>query len=128
MKNTFSLNQHDFKKQRTKFKKYTIKNNQPDSDGIFEVSAYFGKREVGSAVFIHFGDIIKPLDEEESRSFSISQGAFVHLNYRRQGVATAMYLHAEKVTGLNLIPAQDQTFDAKELWAQNQRPFGKKLK
>ncbi len=50
----------------------------------------------------------------------------VHVNppYRRQGLATAMYVWAEKLTGRKFAPSQKQSHYAVALWSQPSRPFG----
>lgn len=46
--------------------------------------------------------------------------------HRRKGIASAVYKKVQKDTGLKIIPFQDeQTEDAKALWSQPNRPFGK---
>jgi L-amino acid N-acyltransferase YncA len=45
--------------------------------------------------------------------------------YHRQGLATAMYVYAERQTGYTVIPSTEQTPAGKSLWAQPDRPFGK---
>jgi GNAT superfamily N-acetyltransferase len=52
-------------------------------------------------------------------------GIQVHPDHRRNGLATAMYTHAEKVTGKKMKPSDAQSEDAQALWAQPNRPFGK---
>jgi GNAT superfamily N-acetyltransferase len=51
----------------------------------------------------------------------------VHPNHRRQGIASAMYAHAQKITGLPVMPSSAQSQDAEALWAGNQSnpQFGK---
>lgn len=40
-------------------------------------------------------------------------------DFRRQGIASAMYAHAEKVTGKKVVPASTQSDDARDLWEAN---------
>jgi GNAT superfamily N-acetyltransferase len=51
----------------------------------------------------------------------------VHEDHQRRGLASAMYAHAEKVTGKKLVPSTMQTDEGQALWAGNQtKPqFGK---
>ena len=51
----------------------------------------------------------------------------VHPEHRRQGIASAMYAHAQKVTGRAVAPSSAQSPDAQALWAGNKaKPqFGK---
>lgn len=49
--------------------------------------------------------------------------------HRRKGIATALYVFAEALTGLPLRPSRDysaMSFDAKAFWDQPDRPFGPK--
>lgn len=48
-------------------------------------------------------------------------------DHQRKGVASAMYSHAEKQTKKKLIPSSSQTDEGEALWAQKNRPFGKKM-
>jgi GNAT superfamily N-acetyltransferase len=52
--------------------------------------------------------------------------SFVHPNHRRLGLASAIYAHAEKVTGKKVVPSQMQSEHAQGLWSGNaKRPqFG----
>jgi ribosomal protein S18 acetylase RimI-like enzyme len=50
----------------------------------------------------------------------------VSYNYRRQGLATAMYMFAEQKTGCKIAPAVEQTSNGRRLWNQLNRPFGNK--
>lgn len=47
--------------------------------------------------------------------------------YQRKGIASAMYSKVEKVTGMKVIPSDQQTKDAREFWDQDNRPFGRNL-
>lgn len=51
--------------------------------------------------------------------------AEVHPDHQRKGIATAVYSQIEKKTNLKLTPTLSQTQDARALWAQPNRPFGK---
>ncbi len=46
-------------------------------------------------------------------------------DHRRRGLATAMYQHAERVTGKRILPGGVQTDEGAALWGQPNRPFGK---
>lgn len=48
----------------------------------------------------------------------------VHKDFQRKGLATAMHQLAEQRTGMKIRPTQ-QTGDAKSLWSQKDRKFGK---
>lgn len=52
------------------------------------------------------------------------KGLFVAHDYRRKGIATALYVLVEKITGLTVIRSNDMTSDAIKLWNQPNRPFG----
>ena len=56
-----------------------------------------------------------------------STGVLVEPEHRRQGLASAMYAHAETVTGKRFMPSQDQTKAGRALWAGNAKnpQFGK---
>lgn len=49
--------------------------------------------------------------------------------HRRRGLASALYAHAEKVTGKKVAPSESQSPEARALWAANeqQKQFGKSL-
>ena len=48
----------------------------------------------------------------------------VEPEYRRQGLATAMYAFAEQEVGMKAVPHSDQTDEGRALWQQKDRPFG----
>jgi len=49
----------------------------------------------------------------------------VEPEYRRQGLATAMYMYAEEVVGHYVVPHSDRSPAGFGLWQQKNRPFGK---
>ena len=51
--------------------------------------------------------------------------ADVHPDHQRKGIATAVYNQMESKTNLKLTPTSSQTQDARALWNQPNRPFGK---
>lgn len=53
--------------------------------------------------------------------------SFVHPEHRRMGLASAMYAHAEKLTGKKVVPSPLQSENAQGLWSGNQAnpQFGK---
>lgn len=85
---------------------------------IHQVSAFAPNgEEIGRATFNH-----------DKASNTLETGnTFVHENHRRKGIASAMYSHAEKATGMKIIPSKAQSKDAQALWAANSanKQFGK---
>lgn len=57
--------------------------------------------------------------------YTIPGSIKVEEQYRRKGLATAMYSLAEKLSGYRIIPNQNNSIDAKAVWNQPNRPFGK---
>ena len=51
----------------------------------------------------------------------------VHPNHMRKGLASAMYAHAEKMSGLKIVPSRNQSFSGEALWTGNinNKQFGK---
>jgi GNAT superfamily N-acetyltransferase len=70
---------------------------------------------VGSAEFDHGKDTLEP------------GSVFVLEPHRRQGIASAMYAHAEKITGKKVVPSRHQTKAGEALWTGNAKvkQFGK---
>jgi GNAT superfamily N-acetyltransferase len=82
-----------------------------------KVFAFHGSRLVGEAIFSiykHKRYNGKPY------CFSVK----VDPNFRRKGVATQMYLYAEKHYGEKLVPSVNQSEDSKALWSNPTRKFG----
>lgn len=48
----------------------------------------------------------------------------VEPEFRRRHIATGMYVHAEKATGLKVVPGSDQTSAARAMWASRGTSFG----
>lgn len=112
MEKSFSLTQHNLIPLVSKNGEYKIKSNQPDENGMLEVVVYNGKTIIAQAAIRHHGFNIKGLDEHECDEFGMDCGTFVKPPHRRKGLATAMYLHAEKATGLKTVPAAGRSSDA----------------
>jgi oligoribonuclease (3'-5' exoribonuclease)/GNAT superfamily N-acetyltransferase len=113
-------------KIKTKHGRYNLFNTLADTNGIFCVWANFKNKEVGYSAFrVLDQETIQPISDKDAIEFSLDAGTYVLEDFQRQGIATAMYLHAEKASGRKLIPSDDRTEDAKKLWAQPNRPFGK---
>lgn len=72
--------------------------------------------QVGEAEFVHHND-----GSMESMSTD------VHPAHQRLGLASAMYAHAEKITGAKITPSENRSPAGKALWAGNaaQQQFGK---
>ena len=106
---------------------YKISHKGSLSDGDLEIHAHdrTGSR-VGSAQIDHHQGL-----GIVSGNTDVSEG------HRRKGIASAMYAHAERVTGHRMSPVSDipsnekdgnyghQSKDGKALWSQPNRPFGK---
>jgi GNAT superfamily N-acetyltransferase len=84
-----------------------------------KVKAVDGDKLIGAADFTDDGDTIH------------CQNVLVEPRYRRQGIANAMYVLAEKAFGKLLTDfwagwkSEQQTAAAKAMWAQPNRPFGR---
>jgi len=88
----------------------------PDEDGEWNMLCVFatiGGMRVGHSEFILRGGRLLPNNVE------------VVPEARRHGIATAMYVFAEKHTGLVCVPHSIQSADGAAFWAQRTRPFGK---
>ncbi len=87
----------------------------PVEDGEFNmyvVVARVGGEFAGSAEFIVTDGYLLPNNVE------------VKEEYRRQGIATKMYVYAEQVSGLKAQPHSIQSPQGRALWANPNRPFG----
>jgi GNAT superfamily N-acetyltransferase len=49
----------------------------------------------------------------------VAEGVQVHPEHRRKGIASAMYNHAQSVTGKTMMPSHDQTPMGRALWQGN---------
>lgn len=78
-------------------------------------SPIWGKGIAGSAVFLRQGDQLKPLI------------AMVMPDHQRKGIASSLYAAVEQKTGLKVRPSDKQSEEAKLLWNQPNRSFGKSL-
>lgn len=80
------------------------------------VQVWHGRQIIGEAEFTDDGSV------------AYCRVAVTDLNFRRQGIASAMYVFAEKAMNRILTNHWDgdsfQTDDAKALWTQPNRPFG----
>ena len=63
-------------------------------------------------------------DEIQADSSSDKYEPFIDKVHRRKGLASAMYRHAEKISGRKITPTDWQSLEGEKLWAQPKRPFG----
>ncbi len=79
----------------------------------FNVTAHAGGQEIGHAEVYNADGKMMVSD------------VMVVPSWRRQGIATKMYLLIEKITGKKLAPYGHQYDDGKAFWGQPNRPFGR---
>lgn len=79
----------------------------------FTIVASKNGQTAATAHFSHAGQHIVP-DQTD-----------VEPGHRRKGLASEIYRQAEHLAGKKIKPSTDQTSDAKALWSQPSRPFGK---
>jgi GNAT superfamily N-acetyltransferase len=77
------------------------------------VTAHHGGRQIGRASVYH-----------SPGGLMTAEVVRVEPEHRRRGVASAMYAHAEKVTGRKMVPSSNRTPEGEALWAGNTQ-FGK---
>lgn len=87
------------------------------SEKILIIQATLHNKLIGNAEFL--------LNEKLKTLKALDVG--VDQNYRRKGVATAMYNKAEALTGLTVMPGDDQTEEAENFWANRNRTQSKLL-
>lgn len=103
--------------------------------GFFNIEVYRNKKEflnkqipiAHSSFKINFDHIRAVEDQDFTDNLAIPgyhQGLFVEPEYRRQKIATMIYLIAEKITELPLQRSNDITQDSLNFWNQPNRPFG----
>ena len=80
-----------------------------------KVVATKGNKKIGHADIIH---------TKRHKNIN-SQWIHVDKEHRRKGIATAMYQHAEKVTGKKIHPSKDKTNEGYKFW-QGTRQYGPK--
>jgi len=78
-----------------------------DGERLTQINAMHGGKRVGWALMTHQGASLHPDDVN------------VDPVHRRNGLASAMYAHAEKVTGKTIKPSQAQQAPGQALWAGN---------
>lgn len=69
-------------------------------------------RKVGHAIFSDEDGFLYPLS------------VMLDDDVQQQGLGTAMYVWAERVRRMTIVPSRDQKLPATNLWAQPDRPFG----
>lgn len=97
-----------------------IKHEKGQEPNDIIVYAYDGSRVVAKAIFGMY-----PFKRYKGHPYCFS--VKVDEDYRRKGVATQMYLYAEKHYGKKLAPSANQSEDSKALWNDPNRKFGIKL-
>ena len=48
----------------------------------------------------------------------------VKFDFQRKGIATRLYVEAEKIAGLRCVPHNSQSPEGRAFWEQKDRPFG----
>lgn len=88
-----------------------------------------------NAVTVRAYDTTKPGNTENGKfagsvDFVVQGGHLISANteieddYLRQGIATALYVYAERETGMTAEPHRMQSQEGREFWSQKDRPFG----
>ena len=86
----------------------------PYAEGHIKVTAHNKEGHLVGEANIHTKDMY-------------STETWVQPNHRRKGVATAMYQHAEKVTGKKMSPSTQQSPKGERLWGGKKGKFGKSV-
>lgn len=107
---------------------YKLKYMKPYHDRLGTVHTYHvsapNSKESDSAGFFQIDEIDHP---EKGRILHISD-AQVLPQHQRKGIASRIYRHIEKKTGLKILPiSHEQTPAAQKLWANPNRTFGKSI-
>jgi GNAT superfamily N-acetyltransferase len=80
----------------------------------YQIEAMLGSKVVGTAIFLESKDLVWP------------DLVVVDPDYRRQGIATSLYVYAERQSGKKILRPDEHSEDASKLWNQPDRPFGVK--
>lgn len=94
---------------------YTIRHQNLDDNHLYVSAHDKDGTEVGSA------KIINP----DNNRYIHSDDTKTHIDHQRKGLATAMYQHAEKVTGKKMRPSQNRTIAGRDLWRHGRDADGK---
>lgn len=78
-----------------------------DGEMLTQINAMHGGKRVGWALMTHQGANLHPDDVN------------VDPEHRRRGLASAMYAHAERVTGKRILPSAQQQAPGQALWQGN---------
>lgn len=108
---------HQSKKHKT-FKEFTF-HWLPGGDGFHDIRAVTSEGEVV------VGNLFYGPWNDDPKSEHLEGAVEVHPQYRRQGIASALYAWAEHLSGKVFAPASSHTPYAEALWSNPQRPFGK---
>jgi GNAT superfamily N-acetyltransferase len=77
------------------------------------------------AGFAEFGHLFTDMTADDTGTQFTCSDVFVSDRYRRRGLATAMYVEAERLSGRVLVPSAVQRAAGRALWLQSGRPFGR---
>lgn len=127
----------DYKNIRV-LKNFYVDISEINSYGFFNIIVYKNKKHfenrssaspIAYCSFKIEEDYIRAVEEtdfeKEEAILSYHQGLFVDPKYRRQKIATSIYILAEKITDLPIEQSTDVTNDAVDFWNQPDRPFGR---
>jgi len=105
---------------------YTL--SHEDDGETFSVKAHKDGKEVAEAELWR-RKYPEYMDEAAGKAYLHPARADVETEHRRKGLASAMYAHAEKTTGLKIDKLKShQSKDAQDLWSNPNRSFGKSEK
>lgn len=121
------LKTRDFPKEKSRFtrhstfKEFTLHWRRTTDAGFFAISATVptedGERVVGD---LFYG----PWNADPAET-DLEGAVEIDPEFRRRGLATAMYAWAERLSGKKFRPATSHTDAAEAFWKQKKRPFGR---
>jgi len=82
------------------------------TDNMLVITAFWDSKYIGFGEFILKHNRLLPNNIE------------IDPKFQRRGIATAIYVLAERTTGLTTRPHNQQTEAGRAFWAQKRRPFG----